>query len=652
MLLVGLYPSTQKPYMNYTAVGPSGETLYPSLIADFVNNIYTRSPFDNSGNIFPKTFSDIFNFASRPSTATYYDKFGVLQTAASGVMRTQCHDPSTVVKRTNYELKSDFNGLVIGDLGGGGTGALPSGWTYFEGSGVQIQIVDKGIDANGFHYMDFRYYGTPGGSSGSALRPSTITLESPMDVMTMSAEVQMIAGSTSGFYGFQMNADRTGASKWFNPISSVTGRTNLGTGNPFVMSGTLSATSGVTAFKPIFEILFNGGSPIDITIRIKKIQVEKGSTVTEFIPANGQATSVYSSFAKPLGLHIEESRTNIYGSSNAFPTGWSSNVSPVAGGMYLAPDGTVTARHITTSNSSVSGYWRAPTLSGDTTYTFSIFMKYVAGEPVVTLGGENAKWVGTSGASDMRIRCNLQTGQITNATAGCQRYGVQSIGNGWYRFWVSGTTITDPGFAPMSIYGVTNSLVREYLVWGAQFETGQYPSSLIPTPTTSSVTRAAEDLYSTIRENATQPNYINRYGSTILTSHVVSNAGFLMGLGENDSGNNPRAHTTSSPGSAFTFMWASGAPGGVNVSAATNTTYGSDEKMCWSWSADQRVVVSNGTFISYGGTLTYGNDFPLRRMALGRRYGLTSSYFNSYIKYVVIYPYTLSVSEHQRLSTL
>ena len=86
---------------------------------------------------------------------------------------------------------------------------------------------------------------------------------------------------------------------------------------------------------------------------------------------------------------------------------------------------------------------------------------------------------------------NLGTGVVGSVTSGATT-GIVSLGNGWYRCWMSMTMVAGAGycqFAPTTGDGGTQTYTgagtTAIYAWGGQVETGSTPTGYIPTTTTS-----------------------------------------------------------------------------------------------------------------------------------------------------------------------
>lgn len=96
MLFVGLHPSSQYFHTDYAAMSETGEVIYPTYFADFVNQKYVKGlyntiPLDSS-------FNDAITSFTRATSASYYDTNGNLQTAGPNVPRFD-YNPRTLQPR-------------------------------------------------------------------------------------------------------------------------------------------------------------------------------------------------------------------------------------------------------------------------------------------------------------------------------------------------------------------------------------------------------------------------------------------------------------------------------------------------------------------------------------------------------------------------
>ena len=184
------------------------------------------------------------------------------------------------------------------------------------------------------------------------------------------------------------------------------------------------------------------------------------------------------------GILLEKASANQIRSSTAFNGGfWTPNQSPVFG-TTTAPDGGTAVTIAKSNTTNHIGAYNFTAGTGSTTYTFSGFVKRISGTSDVKVGPDNL-----GGANDAVLAFNPGTGALISHGAGASNVSISDVGNGWFRWVVTGT----------SSAGVTNLSFVVYLIngpgevafWGVQRELGSVATSYIPT-TNNAVSRAAD----------------------------------------------------------------------------------------------------------------------------------------------------------------
>lgn len=195
------------------------------------------------------------------------------------------------------------------------------------------------------------------------------------------------------------------------------------------------------------------------------------------------------------GLILEEARTNLLTYSEQFDNAaWTKSGSSITSNAVTAPDGTATADKLVESFGGTYHYVnRWPTLAA-ATHTFSIYAK-AAENSVFALDLYHA----TDGTATVFFNVASGTvGSTNDSFIGAVASGIQAIGNGWYRCWITATPSAVATRIGMFLAdGATETLnysgdgASGIYIWGAQLEAGASPTSYIPTAA-ATVTRAAD----------------------------------------------------------------------------------------------------------------------------------------------------------------
>ena len=374
----------------------------------------------------------------------------------------------------------------------------------------------------------------------------------------------------------------------------------------------------------------------------------------------------------PIGNIIEAASTNLLATSSisAFSTGQNLNTSSIAN--VLAPDGSNGVWKMTpnTSNASHSIYYPHPVTSA-ATRTLSGYFKG---------NGYNYIRIYADGGSTYNMG-NVLFGLTGNGTAvldgsalaGTQSYGIQPVGNGWYRCWVTGAMDGAQCYYHIDVYN--NAPSPSYAGdgtsgvygWGLQSELGSVMTSYIAT-SGATATRVADSSSSTtvtrLVDNAryTSANltsWYNQSASTIYVEHDViglsNNASVahdvfcfsnvLSGLnyGTETGGVAIGYNNTTSPGLSYSISGVGGAT--ILASPALNTRY----KTAAAWTAGTNVlygVANGGTVVSNSWTIpTYQYI-----LTLGNSPDVSGRVLNGHIYKLIYYPTQLTTSELQEIS--
>lgn len=194
----------------------------------------------------------------------------------------------------------------------------------------------------------------------------------------------------------------------------------------------------------------------------------------------------------PLGLLIEEARTNLPVSSQDFTNiNWTKTGITVTADQIAALDGTVTADLLTTSATTASVNSIALVVSAGASYTQSVYAKKGTSNWFYLCAS-----ISGTGAQTPKAYFNLNTGVVGTIEALITSATIQDVGGGWYRCSITsvGTAGTETWLAGIcdADASTTVTIGRTVYLWGAQCEVGGFASSYIPTLPALSATRAAD----------------------------------------------------------------------------------------------------------------------------------------------------------------
>jgi hypothetical protein len=422
------------------------------------------------------------------------------------------------------------------------------------------------------------------------------------------------------------------------------------------LGGQDSTFTGYPSIRPTLDLNFAQTKTLDprVTFYRDSLATYTDSLgIVRTVPANVPRFDHDPTTGESLGLLIEESRTNLYTYSDQFDNAaWTKNQVTVTANQGIAPDGTLTADLVTTNTvNSYNTLDQLPTLSANTNYCYSVFVKLVSGSGTssrATLGSAN------SGISPVYASWGLQLDTLAEATDGNipTTRGYISYPNGWYRIYMvlntSGQTNANVGIR----FGTGNiDTVSTFYVWGAQLELGSFPTSYIPT-TTSTVTRSADIPF--IEGNNFTSFYNNLGGTVFVDVHPITQSGYFYSFGTSN-----YLQSFNFANSGATQFVASFNYNTYGTYGGTVPTYGgylvnTSNKIAVSFDSTQAKICSNGKAVSTGsGTTPLFINFD--RLALGGNIAWDKTYTGqalSYIKRFMYYPKRLPDAQLQNLTAL
>jgi hypothetical protein len=168
-------------------------------------------------------------------------------------------------------------------------------------NGLTHECINKGTDENGLPYGDIRIHGTATAGFTDIGRQIYGAIAAnyaaePGNHWTISSEIQMIAGSTSGIAGMRLlliEADELGGY-----LAEIAAPAFALDGTRSHVLATATNTHGFIRSTHLLDII--PGSAIDITLRIFSGQFEQGATVTalQLTPGDGEIPAYHPEFSR------------------------------------------------------------------------------------------------------------------------------------------------------------------------------------------------------------------------------------------------------------------------------------------------------------------------------------------------------------------
>jgi len=226
------------------------------------------------------------------------------------------------------------------------------------------------------------------------------------------------------------------------------------------------------------------------------LQVEKGTTATIYEATGANAIPLANSLSKldSSGNYYTKGtidevtfnptqtgyRKNLFDYSNLNPTFWTFSNGTITQNTNIAPDGTNTATTLTGSTSTVPFFGSVELITQGVTYTFSIYAKAgTQSRVMMLLYGVNFN----NNGANPSVTFDLSLGTVITTSGSPQSYGIQFVGNGWYRIYITGTATSSAADNSQIIRfqdGIYVSGNYAY-VWGPQCEVGLSPTIYNPT---------------------------------------------------------------------------------------------------------------------------------------------------------------------------
>lgn len=311
------------------------------------------------------------------------------------------------------------------------------------------------------------------------------------------------------------------------------------------------------------------------------------------------------------GLRTEGSRTNIQIRSQEFNhSDWGKTRASITANAAVAPDGTLTADKLVEDTTASNSHLVADThtLAASTVYLLSVFAKAAERTHINIQTSNNANW-----AAAVDATFNLLTGTVTSGTG-----TIEAFPDGWYRCSIKATFGGSAAVGGINIrlhngtsFNYNGDGASGVYVWGAQIEAGDFPSSYIPT-TSSTVTRAADTI---IRGNA--DDFINAAEGTLYWEGIVplTATGVTQTLVSLDDGTTGERIAIQISGTTLQFVVTDGSVDQCVISLGTYTA-GNKIKVAARYNANDFHAAVGGTLA--GSPDTSGTLPTVTQLQVGR----------------------------------
>ena len=478
---------------------------------------------------------------------------------------------------------------------------------------------------------------------------STGTVSLTTDSDTTAAATITPAGN--GWYRCTITATTVGTTAYFNiamVVSGNQGYTGNGSSGLFVWGAQVEAGTFATSYIP---------SITTFTSRASSATYFDATGVLRTAPVNGARYGFgYDSTTQKWvsqGLILEAAATNLFPTSlmSAFAAVQNMDIVSTSIAAIDGTVGNVFKLTPTTANTSMHSIFRNLASSTPSTRCVSVYLK---------AAGYNYARIYCDGTDPTTggVIYDLSTGttSIHSSYAGANRvaYGMENVGNGWYRCWVSGTATNADWYyhidvADTAAFGsfAGNGSSGVY-AWGPQMEIGSVPTSYIST-SGSTVTRAAD--VSTSAATTRSRDSAALIGTNFTSWWKNTEQTYYAEAAQFPATEYGRLIDISDGATQRYSMYRQSGVGTNGINSQLQTTGDS-----WSTNTFAKFAVSfsstgissgfNGTLRTTAGTFT---PFTADRMNIGQQsdaFGV----WNGHIKKIVYYPKRLSNTQLQALT--
>lgn len=413
----------------------------------------------------------------RATTATYFDAEGIMRTAQSGEARF-----TGSVRRENLVGNANWEGASI----------PLTNWSH----PASDDGVTAGVSSEGAAIVSYRFQSTTGRDffrHALTLELNT-TYELSFRVEAIDVGTVGLVINLSGMVG--LTGDHVASSAVQLAPNDLLGSVGERFATTFTTAldgtGLLDVGAGASS-NQTHDITFSG-------FQIEKVGGKADQSATLYIPVGESESNAARISGANDGLLIEEERENVLLRSGDFGTIWTLSAGAASNltvDFDTAPDGSTNADRLRIDNvggtQSNVGVQQVVTVDSGVN-CFSVYAKANLSNWIALR--TNSFDAGANGLSYF----DVGTGVVGTKDANHDTSGIEDVGNDWYRIWVTFDTTGDLAGSCL-VYlaeadtdaSITRDESTDFVIWGAQTELGEFPTSYIPTAGIA-VTRDVDDI--------------------------------------------------------------------------------------------------------------------------------------------------------------
>lgn len=279
--------------------------------------------------------------------------------------------------RTNSNPNGDGIGSTNGTIGSGGV--LPTSWAISNTAGLTVQIIGSGTSSLGQPYVDIRVFGTPTGPNSPNITFASLTsiVAAPGELWTGSLWASIVGGSLSNIPQIQSIVQERTSGGGFITSS---GANLIPTSSPKrVQRARVLTSSNVARIAHAMAITITAfGTPIDITLRLSGIQLEKVRDPVRTGTAQAGSTSTT--------IVLDAGASAVDGAYNGLSV-------VLTGGTGSGQTGVITGYVGSTKTATVQTAW---TTTPDATTTFVVY------STDITTAGAASSYIPTRSGAETR----------------------------------------------------------------------------------------------------------------------------------------------------------------------------------------------------------------------------------------------------------